>query len=162
MLKKNCSYPRSKGAVLLVSLMLLTLMTLIGVAAIDTQSLQSQMARNSFSAQNLYQLSLSEIEAQYNKLQGSDYLESVIHSETSIDENPAKQLQDSQVETHDDSDAYTQAVTISYTGDGPPPSGYSISLFKGKNFEVNSIAAIAGSGSKSDQAQGLNYPAPKN
>jgi Tfp pilus assembly protein PilX len=51
--RTTSSYKRSEGAVLLVSLVLLTVMTMIGVAAIDSQTLQSQMARNSLFAQNL-------------------------------------------------------------------------------------------------------------
>jgi hypothetical protein len=70
-------------------------------------------------------------------------------------------IEDAQTETYKNDDAYTQTVTIAYIGDGPPPTGYSIGIFEGKNFEVSSIAEVADTGSKSDQTQGLNYPAPK-
>jgi type II secretory pathway component PulK len=159
--KRTRSYHRSNGAVLLVSLVLLTVMTMIGVAAIDTQTLQSQMARNSLFAQNLYQVSLSEIQAQYYELQGLDYLTEVMNSTTTIDSYPSIELDDAEVDTYKSDDAYSQSVVISYVGDGAPPSGYSIGLFEGKNFEVNSVAEVTGTGSESDQTQGLTYPAPK-
>lgn len=162
MQRRSSSYQKSQGAVLLVSLVLLTAMTIIGVAAIDSSSLQSQMARNSLYAQNLYQKSLSEIEAQYEKLKGSDYLTSVLTAVTTVgpDNDPGLTIGDYSAETHDPNDAYTQAVTVSFTGNGPPPSGYSVGIFIGKNFEVNSVSTVAGTGSESDQTQGLNYPAP--
>jgi Tfp pilus assembly protein PilX len=160
--RKTASYRHSQGAVLLVSLVLLTAMTIIGVASIDSATLQSQMARNSLYAQNLYQKSLSEIEGQYEKLKGSDYLESILTSVTTVgpDNDPGITIGDSGAATHDAYDAYTQSVTVSYTGNGPPPSGYSVGIFIGKNFEVNSVSTVAGTGSESDQTQGLNYPAP--
>lgn len=160
--RRSASHHKSQGAVLLVSLVLLTAMTIIGVASIDSATLQSQMARNSLYAQNLYQKSLSEIEAQYEKLKGSDYLTSILTAVTTIgpDNDPGISITDANVETHDVNDAYTQSVSVAFTGNGPPPSGYSVGIFIGKNFEVNSVSTVTGTGSTSDQTQGLNYPAP--
>lgn len=157
------SYHRSQGAIIIVALVMLLIMTLMGVASLDTTSLQSQMARNSLFAQNLYQASRSEIQAQYIKLQGLAYLESVMTS-TFTDNNAnlftGITLSDTQAETHDANDAYEQEVTVVFTGDGTPPSGYSLGLFVGKNFQVDSVATVVDTASESDQSQGLNYPAP--
>jgi len=162
--KKTGSYQRSQGAVLIVSLILLMIMTLIGVAAIDTSSLQSQMSRNSLYARNLYQKSLSEIEAQYEKMKGSQYLTDVLTASplASKGNDPGVEIADTAVETYDAGDPYSQSVVISFSGNGPPPSGYSLGLFIGKNFEVDSISSVSGTGSQSDQTQGMNYPAPAN
>jgi len=137
-------------------------MTLIGVAAIDTSALQSQMSRNSLYARNLYQKSLSEIEAQYEKMKGSQYLSKVITASPlpSKDNEPGLEIVDSAVETYSAGDPYSQSVVVSFSGNGPPPSGYSLGLFIGKYFEVDSISEVTGTGSQSDQTQGLNYPAP--
>ena len=160
-IKTTPSYKKSQGAILVVSLILLLVMTLVGISAIDTSSLQSQMARNSLFAQSLYQASRSEIEAQYEKLKGLPYLESVMISNTAeSDGNPTITMADSQVETYNANDPYQQTAAVTFTGDSTPPSGYSLGLFVGKNFEVDALSQVAGTGSKSDQTQGLNYPAP--
>lgn len=160
--RKTSSYRKSQGAVLIVSLILLMVMTLIGVSAIDTSTLQSQMTRNSLYARNLYQKSLSEIEAQYNKMKGSQYLTNVLTASPlpNKDDNPGLEIADSAVETYDATDPYSQSVVVSFSGNGPPPSGYSLGLFIGKNFEIDSTSSVTGTGSESDQTQGLNYPAP--
>lgn len=160
--RKTANYRRSKGAVLIVSLILLMIMTLIGVSAIDTSTLQSQMTRNSLYARNLYQKSLSEIEAQYEKMRGSQYLTDVLTANPlpDKDNDPGLAITDDKVETYDPNDPYSQNVVVSFSGNGPPPSGYSLGLFIGKNFEIDSTSAVTGTGSESYQTQGLNYPAP--
>lgn len=162
MIRNTAHYRKSQGAVLMVSLILLLVMTLIGVAAIDTSVLQSQMTRNSLYARNLYQKSLSEIEAQYEKMKGSQYLSNVLTASPlpSKDNDPGLELADTAVETYSANDPYSQSVVISFSGNGPPPSGYSLGLFIGKHFEIDSRSTVTGTGSKSDQTQGLNYPAP--
>ena len=50
------------GAALIVSLVLLLIMTLIGLAAVDTVTLESQMAVNSQMRLDVYQIALSNID----------------------------------------------------------------------------------------------------
>jgi PilX N-terminal len=170
--RKTPSRKRSEGAVLVVSLILLLVMTLVGIAAIDSSSLQTQMARNSLFAQSLYQNSRSEIEIQYDLMKGIAYLERIMTS-TFTDGGTAYtgiQLIDGNVTTPDPqlnyvaapdpNSIYDQSANLTFTGDAAPPSGYSLGLFVGKNFEVNPVTQVAGTGSISDQTQGLNYPAP--
>ena len=152
MQRKTPSLQRSQGATLIVALVLLTAMTIIGVAAIDTASLQSNMARNSLYAQNLYQKALSEIQAQYEQLRGVDYLAKA--------RRVGIALNDSGVETSVSGDPFTQSVEIDFIGDGPPPTGYSLGIYISKNFEIDSVTSVTGTGSVSDQTQGLGYPAP--
>lgn len=152
----------SRGAILLVSLLLLLVMTLIGIGAIDNSLLQGNMARNSFESRSLYQRALSEIEAQYQKMQALPYLEkaeemtSVIGGDIS-----GMNIVDSQTQTYDPSDSITQNAELKHLGNGPPPSGFSVELYIGKNYEIDSTAEIAGTGSLSSQTQGLTYPAPR-
>ena len=160
------SYQKSRGAVLIVSLVLLTAMTVAGVAAIDNSTLQSQMARNSLYAQNLYQKSLSEIEAQFLNLQRSSYLERVAVSGTPVgpDNLPGITMTDNaEIGTHDENDIYGQTVSIYNTGtfDATPPPGQSFGIFSGRSFEVNSIATVNNTNSTSDQTQGVVHIVPK-
>ena len=79
------SHIRQQGAVLMVSLILLLVMTLLGIAAIDLSQLQSQMARNSLLSQYLHQIAYSEIQAQVKALADPDYLDSVTTSTTTLE-----------------------------------------------------------------------------
>lgn len=137
-------------------------MTIIGVAAIDTSALQSQMTRNSLYARNLYQKSLSEIEAQFKKTNDLEFMTEIMTGEdiASLDNDAGIEVLESDLETYDPNDPYSQSLTFTYVGEGPPLSGYSLGLYVGRNFEIDSISIVDGTGSESDQTQGLNYPAP--
>ena len=159
---KTTSYKHSQGAVLIVSLILLLVMTLVGIAAIDSSTLQSQMARNSLFAQSLYQKSRSEIEAQLYNIQDLAYLKVLMTSTYSLGGKTyiGIYLKDTQVETYDPDDAYSQSAQLIFKGNGTPPSGYSLGLYVGKNYEFNAVSEVTGTGSISDQTQGMSYPAP--
>ena len=75
-----------QGAVLIVSLMLLLVMTLLGIATVDLSQLQSQMARNSLTSQYLHQIAYSEIQARVKALANPDYLHSVTTSTTTLEQ----------------------------------------------------------------------------
>ncbi|MBL4826882.1 MAG: hypothetical protein JKY66_04080 [Spongiibacteraceae bacterium] len=160
--RKTPSYKGSQGAILIVSLVLLLVMTLVGIASIDSSSMQSQMSRNSQFAQTLYQISRSEIEAQHELLKGIVYLSRVMESSFTegLDTYIGFELTDSYVEIPDPKNIYDQAVRITFTGDSTPPSGYSVNTFTGKDFEVTPVTQVNGTGSISDQTQGMTYPAP--
>ncbi len=165
------SSQNQKGAVLIVSLVLLLVMTLIGVASIDSSQLQSQMARNSLFSQNLHQASLNEIQAQREALKGTDYLEEVTTSQVDIltaghpgitKDSKGIVLTDSSSITHDPDDNYTQSGAVAFIGNTAPPSGYSLGLYIGKSYEVYAATVVAGTSSESDQTQGLTRVAPEN
>ena len=162
------SHHQSQGAILIVCLILLLVMTLIGVASVDSSQLQSQMARNSLHQQNQYQRSLNEIRAQEKDLKPAKILavtsstttfaaSKSISSSTSV----GISLSDGQMITGDHTDAYDQSGIIVYSGDSVPPPGYSLGYYIGKDYEVNIVTEISGTGSKSDQTQGLTRIAPK-
>jgi type IV pilus assembly protein PilX len=166
--RKTQSYRHSQGVILLVSLILLLAMTLIGVAAIDSSSLQSQMSRNSLFARNLYQASLSEIQAQHREMDDLDYLESIHGSATEIPDTitgitttgPGLQIADVGILTRSATDPFDQSANVVFSGTSSPPSGYSLGLYIGMSYEVNAISEVAGTSSQSDQTQGLKRVAP--
>ncbi|MFA7552719.1 MAG: PilX N-terminal domain-containing pilus assembly protein [Spongiibacteraceae bacterium] len=165
--RTTSSYHHAQGAVLIVSLILLLAMTLIGVAAIDSSSLQSQMATNNQRARSLYQATLSEIQAQYRKLAGLDYLNSVKNSATSISDTlPGVSIGGpGLILTGDDiitaRPTLTQEAYIVFTGENNAPlSGYSLNDFGVYSYEINAISEVTGTNTQSDQTQGLQRPVP--
>lgn len=168
--KRTSSYRHAQGAVLIVSLILLLAMTLIGVAAIDSSSLQSQMATNSQRARSLYQVSLSEIQAQYKKMAQIKYLDSVKNLGTPISNTypgvsisgPGLSLSSSTTgEIITARPGLTQTVYLVFSGENNAPlSGYSIKDFGTYSYEINSIAQVTNTNAQSDQTQGLQRPVP--
>ncbi|MEE8056241.1 MAG: PilX N-terminal domain-containing pilus assembly protein [Pseudomonadales bacterium] len=169
--RKTQSYRRSQGVILIVSLVLLLAMTLIGIAAIDTTNQDSKMARNTLCARNVYQISLSEVQAQHARLNSDDglVLGSINNSTNSFSNldsigitvaGPGTYLPDSSTETGDPADPYNQEVYIVFSGNQPPPSGYSLGIYIGKGYEVNSMASITNTSCNSNQTQGMKRAAP--
>lgn len=158
-----------QGAVLMVSLILLLVMTLLGIAAMDLSQLQSQMARNSLLSQHLHQIAFSEIQTQIKALANPDYLHSVTTSTTTLEalqyqglskDGVGLTLTDSLSATHNTDDSYTRSGAIAFIGNTAPPSGYSLGLYLGKNYEIYIVARSTGTESASKQTQGLNRIAP--
>lgn len=176
MQRKTHSYHRSQGVILLVSLILLLAMTLIGVSAIDSGSLQSQMSRNSLNARNLYQKSLSEIQAQHERLNRDSGVElgrinnsttvfvpnavEGITNTTANDPLHGVAIAETDLITASAADNYDQSALIVFAGNSPPPSGYSLGIYIGKSYEVNTIATVSGTSSTSNQTQGMKRVAP--
>lgn len=163
------SHIRQQGAVLMVSLILLLVMTLLGIAAIDLSQLQSQMARNSLLSQYLHQIAYSEIQAQVKALADPDYLDSVTTSTTTLEKLQHQGLSkdgvgliltDALSATHNANDDYTQSGAIAFIGNTAPPSGYSLGSYVGKNYEIYIVAESTRTQSTSKQTQGLSRIAP--
>ena len=166
--RKTQSLNRARGVILLVSLVLLLAMTLIGVSAIDSSSLQSQMSRNTLYARNLYQASLSEIQAQHDAMSDLDYLETINGSSSTIPNSnlgvttagPGIALSDADFITQDTTDPYTQSGFVVFSGTATPPSGYSLGLYIGMEYEINTISTVTNTNTASNQTQGLKRVAP--
>lgn len=169
--RKSQSYRRSQGVILLVSLILLLGMTLVGVSSIDSSSLQSQMSRNTLYARNLYQASLSEIQAQHERLNtdNGSGLGKINNSPTEFNAGayegitttgPGIALTEADMETADATDHYSQQTFIVFSGNSPPPSGYSLGIYIGKSYEINAISTVTGTSSVSNQTQGMKRVAP--
>jgi hypothetical protein len=159
-----------QGAVLLVSLILLLAMTLIGVAAIDTSTLQSQMSRNSLEAITRYQIALNEIQGQYYDMFSWEKREDIIKSNVDAAANPAGGITyagptigvaDADMITHNGSDPYDLAGNLVFTGESTGAvHGYSINQHRILSYEVNIIATLNGTSSDSNQTQGVSHTAP--
>ncbi|ARN72842.1 PilX N-terminal domain-containing pilus assembly protein [Oceanicoccus sagamiensis] len=154
-----------QGAVLIVSLILLLLMTLLGITAMDSSQLQSQMARNSLQSQTLYQYAFSEIQQQFKALENPDRLKAVTHSNKVILVSAYTGLSIDGVGitiTGHEKDNYTLSGAINFIGITAAPPGYSLDLYNTLNYEINIVAAQNHSHSKSDQTQGVSRVIPVN
>ena len=167
--RRSQHYRRCQGAVLIVSLMLLLAMTLIGIAAIDTSSLQSQMANNSLKARNLYQASLSEIATQTKSPMNTTwYLTTIQDSDTEIlnalsgitTSGPGFNLADTDFITHDNTDAVHQSGAVVFRGTGAATES-SLKDFQTYNYEINVISVVTGTSAISNQTQGVARLGPK-
>lgn len=170
--RKTQSFKREQGVILIVALFLLLAMTLIGVTAVDTSTLQSQMSRNSLTDRTLYQASLSEIQAQIEEMGYLEYLERITGSNVDIlaASHPGVTIDGPGLEitgtndllTDDDgSDSIVYSGRVVFSGTGPPPSGYTLGLYTGMSYEVNPTASVDGTSAESNQTQGLKRAAPK-
>ncbi len=144
---------KQSGAALVVALVLLLVMTILGVAVVDSSNLQGNMSRNSQFRVHSYQVALSEISAQLQDIENNiAALDDALVNGTvnrvggDIFMQPAN---------------FAQTVRIDYIGEGMPPPGYSVDTYVGRIFEIDSRAQVNNTGIFSDQTQGLNYAGPK-
>jgi len=161
---------QQQGATLLVAMILLLVMTLIGIGAGDTATMQLQMSRNSQFEQEAYQIALSEIDSQYKS-----YTDDLSVLTTALNNYAASDNTDDI--TQDGVEPLTgaellmaaeaaaagavQTAELAYVGDGAPPTGFTLGSFVGKRFDLNSEATIANSSIGSSQTLGMNFAAPK-
>jgi type IV pilus assembly protein PilX len=151
---------KQQGAALLVSLILLLIMTLVGISAIDSVTMQSQMARNAKFSQDCYQLALSEIEANSRKTSAtnpegfSERIQQVTIEDTIIP------FLDAEYKMQDLANDLSMNLTANaiYKGEGTRWDGSG--EVTGLKFEINSNCIVAGGGG-SNQTQGINVPSPK-
>lgn len=159
-----------QGVTLIVALVLLLIMTVVGLAATDSSKLQLLMSRNAQLQQGAYQLALSEINGQVDTYDNDiTLLMDAITTLEVVDGGGAVTQQAGvlilstvDIEMNDiaSDENMEQVVELSFTGDGTPPSGFSVGSFVGKTFLVNSNANVGATGIGSSQSQGLNYAAP--
>lgn len=167
--RRAASIQRSQGAILLVSLLLLLAMTIIGVAAIDTSTLQSQMSRNSLEANTRYQITINEIEGHIKWTADRYAYRTSIIKGTPISATPAGVskagnglvLTDADMITQDTTDQYQQAGFVVFPGfDTGAHHGFSIGKTKQVPIEFNIITTLTGTQSYTDQTQAAIFPAP--
>ena len=144
-----------RGAVLVVSLLLLLILTLIGVASMETVVMQSQMSRNSQFSHEAFQIALSEIEGQLDSYQiDITPLISTVNSATDTTTLAAADFT-----MAGEIGNFAQSGQLTHVGEGVA-SGTSWGCCVAYKFELNSTANLAGTGSRSDQTQGFEYTAP--
>lgn len=174
------SYQRSRGAVLVVALILLLGMTILGVSVMDSSSLQAVMSRNSLEAQRLYHTNLNELQAQYEESDDLDRRESIRNGLDDISEalnsgglstsesgsglamtETGSASDHRNVLTSSPSDSYTQTGYATLTRAGAAPlHSYSLSRFSVMDYEVNMLTKINETVSVSDQTLGFAHAAP--
>lgn len=147
-----------KGATLLTALVLLTILLLVGVATVDQVSMQTKTSQSAqFSAES-YRAALSEIEAQIDDIVPAEgeFDVSSLSASMAIGKEVCSQSESTGCSIQIVTDDFSKAVEIEYTGEGAPPSGYSLGEFRGQRFEISSRASANGLNVTSDQSQGIN------
>ena len=172
--RRTTSFRRSQeGAILLISLLLLLGMTIIGVAAIDSSTLQSQMARNSGIANVRYQITVNETEGLTRKIAlDSVYMTSITKGTTIpstpvgvTKSGPGLVITDTQtinpLPTADLTDEYSQMAYAVFQGfEGGAYHGMSIGDVNKAPIELNVISTLNGTQSKTDHTRLVIFPAP--
>lgn len=164
---KRCPQKNQNGAILIVAIVLLLAMTLLSVSAVDGLSLQSQMARNSIESQTLYQISLSDIQHQFNRLRDPRFREHV-RASSAITDNPSASQQQSGIRlTERDMQPLQRSIQydrsgkiVLMQGDTAPLSGYSLNGFPVHHYEIHIVTRLPGTSSESNQTQGVAHVAP--
>jgi Tfp pilus assembly protein PilX len=168
-MRKKHNIIKQSGATLLVSLVMLLVLTIIGVSSIEDLSLQNNMTRNSQFKMQAFNTSLSESEAQIpllfnsivtlqNAMNASDSIEPIANANLVMPSTANPFLQTVRV-IH--IPVATDATdTTGFVQGGVVAGGYSLDAITKESFELNSIAELLSSGSKSNQLQGFRYTAP--
>lgn len=165
----HCSFPskgkNQRGAVLIISLVMLTILTIIALGTMTDTNLQTNMARNSQISLRAFNLTLSELKAQFKASQDNSPLNGGAYLETLADvyqtQNPFTLPQADLLMTAANN-PFEQDVVIRFVREGVCGGGNEIGA-TGLIFEMDSTSELntgAGSGINSDQSFGLCYPNP--
>lgn len=149
-----------KGSALLISLVILTVLTLIAISSMQNATLEEQMTGNSQQQIELYNASLSELDAQFQTID-TDVTRGVTTTLTDALTNDIS-LASSVTTQHMANNAITKTTSITYLSDGSGGvrSGYSFNSTKTLPYEITTRSVAAGSGASSNQTIGVAYAAP--
>ncbi len=143
--------PRAQGgAVLIVSLIILIILTLIGVSGMTTTSMEERMASNSQEIQRAFQAAESGVALAFQDVDSFNLSAEVNTGQTSI--------------TNSDDDYDT---TTEYVGESAPPinSGYSATKFQASHFNIESTGhshgGVASGGAEAVLNAGAYQISPK-
>lgn len=154
---------KQQGAVLIVSLVMLTILTTIALGTMTDTSLQSNMARNSQISLRVFNLSMSELKAQVNSVQNNSQINGKPYRQTLAD---IRQTQNALTVPQADllmtsvNNPFDQDVVIRFMREGLCGGGNEIGV-SGLIFEMDSHSELnngTGTGINSDQSFGLCYP----
>lgn len=161
-IKSNTPAPGRKqdGAVLIVCLVMLTILTIIGIGTTTDISFQSNMVRNSQLRLNAFNTALSELNGQYRKMvdeNSEDLLTDALNlGEATI---PAGDLTQTSV-----NNPFSQEATVVYLEQGlGQVTGSTIGSATANSayyFELNSIVELDNTGVGSSQTSGIVRLAP--
>lgn len=148
---------RQEGAVLVISLVLLLVLTLMGVAGMNTSTMQERMAANAQNSNRAFQGAESSVWALLEQLYDND-LSLLRDSMKSADEK-------SNVVSYtlDSSQGITGTHQARYLGEVIITSGSSMDanesspMLKGYRYELKGTATMAGSGAGTTIYKGIEY-----
>ena len=137
------------GSVLIICLVLLSVISIIGVVSMQSSSLQAKFSRNIFYNVQSFQAAVNEQTQQYNSAStDEDFLLEVLSEDRVLD---AKlDVRHALMES-----------SITYVGEGLPPSGYSLGKYRGLKFSIDTKSTYENIDAISDQTLGFQYAAPK-
>lgn len=148
---------RQEGAVLVISLVLLLVLTLIGVAGMNSSTMQERMAANAQNSNRAFQGAESSVWALLEQLYDND-LSLLRDSMKSADEKSSVVSY-----TLDSAKGITGTHQARFLGEVIITSGSSMdanessSLLKGYRYELKGTAEMAGSGAGTTIYKGIEY-----
>ncbi|WP_336368336.1 PilX N-terminal domain-containing pilus assembly protein [Marinobacter sp. C2H3] len=146
------------GAALIISLIILLVLTLIGVAGMNTSVMQERMAVNSQNSNRVFQAAESNVRALTNQLYNND-LSILRESMQSATEKSDKVT----VNTLDSTNKITGSYQARYLGEIIITSGSSMdanessSQLKGYRYELIGEASMANTGAEARVFKGIEY-----
>lgn len=149
---------KETGATLIVCLVILTILTFLGVNSMTDSGLQTSMVRNNQLRLMAYNTALSEINAQIDDMNFNFNTDSLLDALTDVDGLREYEFAEILLSTVDH--PFTQTVALQYLRSGASWTGSEVGTFRELFFEIESDALLEGTGTRSDQVQGISYIAP--
>lgn len=167
-IKSNTPAPDRKqgGAVLIVCLVMLTILTIIGIGTTTDISFQSNMVRNSQLRLNAFNTALSELNGQYRRLDNAAdaSTENLLNEALDLGEAPIPAADLTQTSANN---PFSQSASVVCLDPDEKMlkkmGGYEIdndSPFEPLYFELNSIVELDNTGVGSSQTSGMFLLAP--
>lgn len=148
---------RQQGAVLIVSLIILLVLTLVGIAGMNTSVLQERMAVNAQNSNRAFQAAESSVRALADELYADDL---TLLRESMKDANDKSSVK---TFTADATNGITATYQAEYLGEVIITSGSSMdanessTLLKGFRYELRGTATMDGTGAASTVFTGIEY-----
>ncbi|WP_203301798.1 pilus assembly PilX family protein [Marinobacter sediminum] len=148
---------RQRGAVLIVSLIILLVLTLVGIAGMNTSVLQERMAVNAQNSNRAFQAAESSVRALADELYADDL---TLLRESMKDANDKSSVK---TFTADAANGITATYQAEYLGEVIITSGSSMdanessTLLKGFRYELRGTATMDGTGAASTVFTGIEY-----
>ena len=150
------------GAVLIVSLVMLTILTVIILGTMTDTNLQTNMAKNSQISLRAFNVTLSELNAQFQSSKNNSVMNNAPYLETLASirqtEQPFTIPQADLLMTSTDN-PFSQDIVIRFLRVDSCGGGNEIEN-SGLIFEMDSTSKLSGTGINSNQSFGLCYPNP--
>jgi hypothetical protein len=158
--KPRITAPLSKesGATLIVCLVILTILTFLGVNSMTDSGLQSSMVRNNQLRLMAYNTALSEINAQIDDMNLNFNTNTLLDALTDSEGLREFEFEEILLSTVDH--PFSQTLALQYLRSGTSWTGNEVGTFRELFFEIESDALLEGTGTRSDQVQGISYIAP--